>query len=142
MGLGYYIQHSWQVIRMVQMAYATAICATEATNRREPLSNTCGDLTLQILRCFGDERLQKARIGQKIIDMPSPGFLLALENPNVSVHPLQSAWTSRRAGVRVVAWSKFKDAQGADLNFLRSVHAKDERVNSRAIALRRHLGLQ
>lgn len=142
MGLADCIKHPWQVIRIVQMAYATAVCAAEATNRHEPLSNACGDLALQIQCCSGDECLQKARVGQKIIDMPSPGFLLAQKNLDMPVHPLQSARTSRRAGVAVVTRSKFKDAQGGDLNFQRSAHVKDERVNSRAIALRRHLGLQ
>mgnify|MGYP007128608056 CR=1 FL=1 len=95
MGLADCLKHPLQIIRIVQMAYATAICAAEATNRREQLTNACGDLTLQIQPCSGDECLQEACVRQKIIDMPSPGLLLAQKNLDMPVHPLQSARTSR-----------------------------------------------
>lgn len=119
----------------VQMAYATAICAAEATNRHEPLSNACGNLTLQIQCCFGDECLQKARGGQKIIDTYGP------KEPVYVCPPASICPDLAPSRCSVVTWSKFKDAQGGDLNFQRSAYVNDEPVNSRTIALRRHLGM-
>lgn len=93
------------------MADAAAIGAAEARNGQKPLSDLSGDTALQILGCWGDYRLLKASLRQKVVDMPASGCSNAPLDLQVSLYPLQTPGAPGRAGVGVVAPGKEDPAQ-------------------------------
>jgi len=126
----------------MQVALAVAVRAAKFGYGMLRLLDAAGDTAFQVMNRPRDDDLLKNGIRQQIVDMPSSGLLLTRKNLDVSIHPLQAAGSSGRAGVGVEACCKVQQTKRADPNLLRPAKMQYQGVDSRLIALQVHIDWQ
>lgn len=95
-------------------------------------------MALQIMHSFDDEEFLEACVWQKIVNMPASDIFLAKQDLKVAIHPFQTARTSCRTGVGVIASRKAHNTQRSDFYLSLRFKIENEGVNSGLIALRLH----